>query len=102
MWLWLAFSALLSIGLAIRGLGRGSLSPSGAAAAAAVGLLHMASSLPAGTTLICFYLTSSIVSVHDVCICQTAACPTHRPTDFSLASRHAAPQRCSSHAGAAT
>mmetsp|Transcript_40646 Transcript_40646/g.127161 ORF Transcript_40646/g.127161 Transcript_40646/m.127161 type:complete len:84 (-) Transcript_40646:2603-2854(-) len=58
--------ALLSVYMAKRGLRKGSLSGSGAAAALAVGLLGFATHFSFGFTLILFYFTSSQLTKYKV------------------------------------
>mmetsp|Transcript_20924 Transcript_20924/g.45752 ORF Transcript_20924/g.45752 Transcript_20924/m.45752 type:complete len:322 (-) Transcript_20924:305-1270(-) len=56
---WVLFSFALAAVIALRGLRRGSLSASGAWAAAFVGVLHMYCGMQYGLTLVFFYISSS-------------------------------------------
>lgn len=66
-------SLVVATGICSQGLRKRSLSASGAAAAFCMGVLHMTCSWTFGLVLICFFATSSKVSLEQcICIVQHA------------------------------
>ena len=73
-----ALAAAVSLLLARRGLARGSLAPSGAAAAALVGFVTLAADVVLGALLIGFYVTGSAATRHGSALKQQFDAE-HRP-----------------------